>query len=426
MAYKYLESSLPLKKSPKETYTNHFQHILDAEFKNSSDWYTIQEETYQGSGEFQNVDVRVTKAIAMKTSGNVGDDFKILSFQSMEHQSPPGTMYFFDDNYWITVNSEEIKNLAASCTIRRCNNVLRWKDPTTGRVYNEKCIIDYLIKETRDYSTAGSSLVQPSGFIEVFCQSNDRTNLIKQNQRFLFGNTNNWVSYKIQGGGLNNFINLKTLDNNSNGIIRLSMLVVQVNAELDDIVNGIADSLESVYTLTLDYSTLSLNIGDALTFTPTIKKNDETISSTVLWTSSDTRYATVNSSGKVTAIANGMAYITATLEDAPEVTATCDITVSATPVSNKKVVVSPNVNYVYEGATQIFSCYLYIDDTVQADAFVFEIDGAVPPGNFTFTVIDDNHFSIKNIKKYLDENLVVTSTSGTNVKTSPITLLGGW
>ena len=426
MTYKYLESSLSIKKIPKETFTNHFQQVLDADFKVASDWHTIKEETSRGSNNFEDIDVRVIKAIAMRTGGKLGDDHKILSFQDINHAAQLGTMYFFDENYWISVNTEEIKNLAASVTVRRCNNTLRWKNPYTGKVYTEECFIDYMIKETRDYSTAGSSLVQPSGFIEVTCQKNDITTLIKQNQRFLFGNKSNWISYKVQGGGLNNYNNLKTMDNESTGLIKLSMQVVQENSQLDDLINGVADALENIYTIALDYSVLNMNIGDAFTLTPTVKDNLKIVTPSLGWTTSKSSVATVDIYGKVTSVGSGKTTITATIDDNPEAYASCSVTVSATPVSNTKVVILPNVNYVYEGETKIFTCYLYTDDVVQGDTFTFEIDGDVPPSYYKFAVLNDNSFSIKNINRYMTDTLTVTATSGSHVQILSILLRGGW
>ena len=48
-------------------------------------------------------------------------------------------MYFFDENWWVTINSEIIKNLAATATVRRCNNVLRWKAADGGSVFCTMC-----------------------------------------------------------------------------------------------------------------------------------------------------------------------------------------------------------------------------------------------------------------------------------------------
>ena len=134
-------------------------------------------------------------------------DFKLLLFSELDHPTDLGRIYKFGDNYWITVNIDKINTLVATVTVRRCNNVLRWQD-VSGAIYEVPCIINYLIKENRDYSTAGSAIVVPSGMIEIIAQFNSDSNRIKANQRFLFGNPNNWTAYRVEGGGISNFNNL--------------------------------------------------------------------------------------------------------------------------------------------------------------------------------------------------------------------------
>lgn len=77
-----------------------------------------------------------------------------------------------------------------------------------------------------------------------------------------------------------------------------------------------------VTSVTLDQKELTLEIGDAVTLTATVKP-DEATDPTVTWTTSDSKIATIKD-GKVTAVAVGTATITAT---AGEKSDTCKITV---------------------------------------------------------------------------------------------------
>ena len=85
----------------------------------------------------------------------------------------------------------------------------------------------------------------------------------------------------------------------------------------------------SVTSITLDKTSASLKAGETVTLTATINPSDAT-DKTVTWTTSDASVATV-SNGVVTAVKVGTATITAKAGDK---TATCAITVAATPVSS--------------------------------------------------------------------------------------------
>ncbi len=84
-----------------------------------------------------------------------------------------------------------------------------------------------------------------------------------------------------------------------------------------------------VVTTKVDAVTLSqnegiLNVGKSVTLTATVTPEEIAADTSVTWSSSDEAVATVDSNGKVTAVATGNATITAT---AGEESASCDITV---------------------------------------------------------------------------------------------------
>ena len=85
----------------------------------------------------------------------------------------------------------------------------------------------------------------------------------------------------------------------------------------------------SVESVSLDKTTLELTEGSTETLTATITPNNAT-NQNVTWESSNPSVATVDESGKVTAIAPGTAIITATTADGGK-TATCSVTVTEQP-----------------------------------------------------------------------------------------------
>ncbi|MBO5349270.1 MAG: Ig-like domain-containing protein [Clostridia bacterium] len=81
----------------------------------------------------------------------------------------------------------------------------------------------------------------------------------------------------------------------------------------------------NIESISLNKTTLSLLEGEISTLTPTITPSDAT-NTTITWTSDNEAVATVKD-GKVTAIAEGTAKITATANEG-KVTATCEVTVT--------------------------------------------------------------------------------------------------
>ena len=79
-----------------------------------------------------------------------------------------------------------------------------------------------------------------------------------------------------------------------------------------------------VSSITLSSTSKTLETGDTVTLTATVSPSDATYP-TVIWTSSDTSVATVDDSGKITAVAEGAATITAEADGEYDV---CTVTVT--------------------------------------------------------------------------------------------------
>jgi hypothetical protein len=86
----------------------------------------------------------------------------------------------------------------------------------------------------------------------------------------------------------------------------------------------------AVSGVTLDKSSLTLTAGESDTLTATVAPENAS-DKEVTWSSSDKNVATVDSTGKVTAVAMGTATITATTSDGNK-TASCAVTVNPAPV----------------------------------------------------------------------------------------------
>jgi len=431
MPFNYLDASLtvtsinPNQVQMKQDMVNSLQQIVNDEFLNAPDVWTIQEETAFASKVYQDVVIRLVSRVVTNDSGNkIDEDYKKILFQDFTHSTGIGRMYQFNSNYWIVINTDRTKSLIASAIIKRMNNTLRWVD-LQGAYHSIPCGIDYLINENRDYSTAGTSLVMPAAQLEIICQFNDETNLIRPNQRFLFGNPGNWYAYKTLGGGINNFNNLNTLDNMSTGLMRLSVGANYDNIDNDDFALGVADFKQMNYQLSIPDASITGQPTATSQLQAIVTMDGNTVSRNITWTTTNALVATVNSTGLVTFVGVGICQIKATIKDNPFVYDVCGVSVVSTPVNNYQIVFTPDENFILQGETKLFNCNLYLNGSLQSDVFTFTMNGnEIPVGSYLFSVVDGNNFSIKNIKKDVNNVLNVTCTSGSNSRVMEVQLRG--
>ena len=127
-------------------------------------------------------------------------------------------------------------------------------------------------------------------------------------------------------------INLTNAEKNSNGKVELSVKGTSTNDTIHMnyiIIRGenvvVPDPIVSVTGVELNKTSATLPVGETMELTPTVAPEDAT-NKNVTWSSSDGNVATVDSTGKVTAVGKGTAKITVTTEDGGH-TATCVVTV---------------------------------------------------------------------------------------------------
>jgi len=426
MSYKYFTSASPLFfNNTGSQILNEFQSAIDADFALAPSYYIISEESPFASGSYVNIGVRVNDAVSSETGIKMIDDFKKIIFQDLNHTTGMGYQYYFDDNYYLAVNTETTKSFVSSITARRCNNVLRWTD-SDGNELSEHCIIDYSIKRPTD----GVGRVDPvtgEGFIAVYTQLNDNTKTISSGQRFLFGNSNVWKAFSVYGNGIQNFLNQTTTDNDTCKLLELFMGADTVNKDTDDVVNGIADKYKNVYALTLTPSSIVGTVGDSFLLSSNLEINGITTTKDMSYVSSASTIATVSGSGGIVLVGNGSADILVYMDDNTSASAICEVVVSASSTAPYEIRVDPSNDTVLEGTTTTFSVYGYVGGVQQSDAYVFTLANSnVPSDHYVLTTIDDNSFSVQNVEMYLSYPLVISATSGSYTTDISIDLRGAW
>lgn len=430
MSYKYFPASLTTRAekgtSPKKDYKELFQETLNEQFYNASNWQTVEEETSTGEGTYRDVDVRIAHLINAETGLKLGDDWKTLLFMDLDHPIEMGRFYRFDDNYWLTINKEGLGVLTNGCTIRRCNNTLRWMDSKTGAIYKEPCCIEYMVKEPRNYMTQGSPFITPGGFLHIETQLNENTAQINENQRFLFGNPNHWTAYRVIGTGINDFRNEKTMEHSTAKVLTLDLVADFLSEELDDIVNGICDIYRNTYTVTLNHSSVTGKKGEQIQLIPTVTHNGITTERPMVWSSDNEPVASVDVNGVVTFNEIGTAKISVQILNNPAIS-TCQVSVTDVASDTFDIRISPDKNYILESTTQVFTVFLYKNGEKQNVPVTVSCDGnGVPLEHYKFEQPTENTFKISNRKRHDTLPVIITCTAEGVTESFEIKLKAAW
>lgn len=158
--------------------------------------------------------------------------------------------------------------------------------------------------------------------------------------------------------------------------------------------------------ISLNITEKNLNVNQTLqliaTVTPDVASNK-----TVVWSSSDTNVASVNSDGLVSALANGNATITATTTDGTNLSASCNLTVTSIPVTSIKL-----------NKTRLT---LDIDESYQLVATITPNNATEKTivwssSNTTVATVSNNGLVIPNEPG--DAVITATTTDGTNLSAS--------
>jgi hypothetical protein len=405
---------------------NDFKYAGHTIFENSLDIFTIQKETSFGSKVYEDIKVRITSVIDSKTSTKLSDDFKQLIFDPTGTFVPiMGYMYYFDSNFWVCTFTDNTKSVVDNCTIRRCNEQLRWIGDN-GVSYSEYCAVDYDITGTRDLLRQ-DDLALPQGYCDIYTQLNERTELIKPNQRFLFGRPKQRVCWKLFGNGIMNSQNQETLTDTTARLMTLTMGGYQYNEQTDDLVNGIADAYKLVYSISLSASQISGNITETYPINATLFCNNLPTTGSLTYATSSSTIATINTSGSITLNASGSTTITTYMGGNPATSASALISVTTSGTSTNEVRVLPSDNIeILESETTTFTTYLYSNGVAQSDIFTFAPANSNVPTDHYILIANNNGFSLENVERYLDWPLLITATSGSYTKQISITLNGAF
>jgi hypothetical protein len=175
-------------------YKQFMQYMVNDRFNLASDVYTIQMQD-RVSLIYNNISVRVTTAVMTEDVplNYTEDDYRQIVFQNCTQAVMVSDMFSFEDNFWIVINTNNIFKPTRSCTVRRCNNVLKCILPS-GLLIEQPCVITEISKRSMAIEKDGTTMESQKMPYLVTAQSNVNTLAIPINYRFLFGQK---MSYRV-------------------------------------------------------------------------------------------------------------------------------------------------------------------------------------------------------------------------------------
>lgn len=405
------------KRSVKQQFVDALQYKINNEFNHASDVFDFEEETTIGSKEFQPITARITHIVYNSAYGRLGDDYKEIIFKNIDHARGLGQLYRFDNNIWITINSDYYKYPTASVVVRRCNNVLRYINEQTGEYYEEPCFIED--SSPYDNGAFRIPIPLPKGTIQMTCQSNLNTNIISHNRRFLFGNYPN--AYRISS--MTNFRSNNTFGNND-PLLTFEMEFDPLK-ETDNTELRIADYFTNVFDVSIVGGNIEQMIGYSTTMTAVVKRDNVLMNTNLVWESSDDTVAKVDSNGVIELISDGSCVVRCSVEGNPLFYDEISVVVTDSPDIEIENIISPENFYILQGDTVVYEVFQHENGEPQSTSFVFSYSG-VPSSYFEFIVLSGNSFSIKNKKRYTGGKLnVVCTPSDSNDPSSYLFTLAG-
>lgn len=398
---------------------NYFSKI-DQVWEYAPDIEIVEIQKDFGSTEYYPYKMRVERVFNAKTQDTRSDDWKEFLSPEPDFDLPYGLYLRWKNNYWIVYNKENFDYPTRGVICRRCITTFNWVDEWGN--LREYPVSIGKPKEASDYVNV--QFTNPGGFNVFYMQLDQYSKYIRPNDRFMVGNDGYWTSYKVQGGGVANYLREETMNATSTGLLSLICFTYEGNDDTDNLEIGVANYYEKIFTMELDQYEIQQYSGFSTKIIPTIKRGTVIKDNVELsWQSSDENIVTVDEDGTITLINEGEADVICTMTKNDSVTKSVHIINMGEKEEGQEeekfyeARIYPNIHEIKQGTSQTYVIEYYINDNVASpQEITIEIDrNNVPKQNFVFTT-NDNTFTITNKTKYFESPLKV------NVKVDDIEL----
>ena len=253
------------------------------------------------------------------------DDYKMILVADRDIEYiVPGSKIVTLGSTWLVVNPLNASGSDGSALVRRCNAVWNFLD-FYGNIVSEPMVVENERANANDSDNQQSLLIS-KGYFNVICQFNDNTRQIDTNTRFILGTG----AYRVTG--YSDFETEFTGDYSSVRTLSFTVRYEEPNDAIDDMANHVAGGKTFSWEIRLTGPDTA-RLGETVQFTAQSVRNGQNVSQdgsnpvTYQWASSDENVLTVDENGVVTAVSDGYAQITATMEQNTAYSATVGVRV---------------------------------------------------------------------------------------------------
>ncbi|MED0676330.1 Ig-like domain-containing protein [Aneurinibacillus thermoaerophilus] len=253
------------------------------------------------------------------TNTNIQTHYNDKKISSIE-QVVCGDLIDYANRKWLVIN--EVNGLRYD----HCKAIMRCCDYTVKfsidcKVYEFPCII-----ESSKFSVmADNTMILPVDVIKVTVQENPDTLKVTRDKRFIKFNN----AWEVVG-----------IDRTQKGLITFTCEFSQISAN-DDVANEIADKCTKTYTIEiLNGASSNVDVSGTLQLNVKVTEDGTVVTMPLVYETSDTNIATVDTNGLITGVTEGTVTITARLQEYPDVIDTIQIDVVAIPTDNWSVTIT--------------------------------------------------------------------------------------
>ena len=370
------------------------------------------------------------------------DNYKIVLFADREIEYlMPGAKISVSGSTWLVTNPFNISAGDGATIVQRCNAVWNYLD-YYGNVVSEPMVVSNTRADANDSDAQEANLIT-KGYFNVTMQYNDVTAQIDTNTRFILGTG----AYRVTG--YSDFQQEFTGDYGSVRLLEFTIRYEEPNDEIDDMVNHVASGKTFAWNVQVVGQT-TLRVGESIQLSAISTRNGEIVQSTAehpitySWISSGAEgglppsnnlapnddleprgedspaIATVDEDGVVTAVSNGTAIITATLNQNDAYSANIEVVVEDGAQSEIRFTTTiPSELSAYDDC-EIGAAW-YENGTETSEEITWEFSGA---DQSKYRVMTGTKTAEIYCFGYSEMPLVVTARRGTSSITTTIRLNG--
>lgn len=308
------------------------------------------------------------------TSTKKSDDYKQILFddESIDY-IPIGAKVVTMGNTWIVTNPANMSTANTTAIIARCNASYNSYDEY-GNVITEPIVV--LNRDMHgNNNTTPHNMVLMDGNFNVLCQLNDNTRKLGINKRIILGTKPYFIT------GFADFIQEFSGERGSVHLLNFTARIEEPTENDDVTENFIADGKTFSFEGAIN-GINSLNEGESYNFSAVFTANGNEVENTEQtpvtwdWGSTDKSVAQVNKDGEVTAKSVGSTFISARLQQNPNIVAVMPLQVTAVNFEPYVAFKEPLPEVIKQYNTETFWAAYFNEGAEENQPLQWSFDGA--------------------------------------------------